>query len=143
MTSESGHPVPITYDPRGSRIVISHLEISDPEIVTEAHHWSEGRRGVAVTDDQLAEADLGPFVRLALATGVRAISAAAGSTEIASHQRLITELGDRAEASSQRAADRIGQAPMRPRRRLGSRATRRARSSPKRPTRCARTCGSR
>lgn len=110
MSSDFGHTVPITYDPRASRIVITSLELTDPEIVTEAHHWSEGRRGIAVTDDQLAQADLGPFIRLALATGVKAIAAAAGTTEIATHQRLITELGDRAEASSQRAADRIGHA---------------------------------
>ena len=110
MTGEIGHPVPITYDPRASQIVITQLEISDPEIIIEAHHWSEGRRGTAVTDDQLAGADLAPFVRQALATGVKAIAAAAGTTEIATHQRLITELGDRAEASSQRAADLIGQA---------------------------------
>lgn len=110
MTSESGHIVPVKYDPQGSRIVINHLEITDPEIIVEARHWSEGHRGSAVTDDALAASDLTPFMRVAMATGTKAIAAAAGTTEIASHQKLITELGDRAEASSQRAADRIDQA---------------------------------
>lgn len=110
MTSEYGQVMPIKYDPQGSRIVVNYLEIADPEIIVEAHHWPEGHRGAAVSDEVLAESDLGPFLRQALATGTKAIAAAAGTTEIASHQKLITELGDRAEASSQRAADRIDQA---------------------------------
>lgn len=110
MTNENRHSVPCKYDPATSQIRIAELDLSDPEILMEAHHWSEGRRGPAVDDERLADCDLSVFVRQAIATGVKAIAAAAGTTEIASQQRLIRELGERAEASSQRAADQISHA---------------------------------
>lgn len=110
MSENQGHTVPIKYDPATGRITITQFEISNPEILGEAHHWSSGQRGAAVDDEQLAAADLSPFINAAIATGVKAIAVAAGSTEVASNQRLIAELGDRAEESSQRAAERIGHA---------------------------------
>jgi hypothetical protein len=103
-------PAAVQYNVRNKQLMIRQLDISNPEIVLEAHHWAAGCRGPAVTGDRLAEVDLSVFVRAALDAGTKAIQAAAGTTAIASQHRAVADLAQRAEDASRKAVNQIERA---------------------------------
>lgn len=110
MTNGTQRPVAAQYEASTKQIVIRQLAVTNPEIVMEAHYWATGHRGPAVSDDQLAQADLSLFIRAALDAGTKAIQAAAGTTELASQHRAVADLARRAEDATKKAVNQIGRA---------------------------------
>ncbi len=110
MTDGSQRPKAVQYNITTKQLTIHQLDVSNPEIVLEAHHWAAGYRGPAVDDDRLAQADLSIFVRAALDAGTKAIQAAAGTTAVASQHRAVADLAQRAEDASRKAASQIERA---------------------------------
>lgn len=74
-------------------------------MVSEARRWSTGRRGAASTAEELAGADLGPFVSQAISVGARAITSAGSAQDTFDLERLITEVGTRTVESSTQATE--------------------------------------
>lgn len=85
----------VRLDPLARTLTISHLSITDADLVAEAARWSAGVRGDAETDpERLAAADLEPFARKALVIGSHALSATGQSSDAQAVQRLLTEVTD-------------------------------------------------
>jgi hypothetical protein len=95
----------VRFDRTGPTILVDQLVVTDPTVVAEAHFWSNGNRGPAATSEQLAEADLSNYVVQALAVGAQAIATAGGVQQSYDIKDLVTEVSERTQQSSQRAAD--------------------------------------
>ena len=95
----------VRFDRTGPSIVVNELAVTDPAVVAEAHFWADGLRGTAATSEQLADADLSNYVVQALAVGAQAIAAAGGVQQSYDIKDLVTEVSERTQQSSQRAAE--------------------------------------
>lgn len=90
------------FDDAGPAVVIDHLDLRDPAVVTEARRWSTGRRGDAVSTTEMSGADVTAFAVQAFSVGAHAIATAGGAQEAYNLGALVTEVGERtAEASRQ------------------------------------------
>ncbi len=104
MTSISTSTPAVRYDTLHCAVVIDQLAITEQSIVVESRRWSQGRRGPALTAEQMAGVDLTPFLRQALTVGVQAISTAGGIQEKFNLEGLVAEVGDRTAEATARAA---------------------------------------
>jgi len=96
----------VRFDTTAPAVVISSLTIRDSTVVREARHWTTGRRAQAVEDpDQLADANLTPFVTEALLLGARALAATASTAEARVLEQVLKEVGDKTAAASTKAAE--------------------------------------
>lgn len=94
--------MPAHFDDAGPTVVIDHLDLRDPAVVTEARRWSTGRRGDALPAADMAGADVTAFAVQAFSVGAHAIATAGGAQEAYNLGALVTEVGERtAEASRQ------------------------------------------
>lgn len=104
MTSIPTPTPAVRYDTLQGAVVIDQLTITELSVVTESRRWSLGRRGPALTAEQMAGVDLAPFLRQALTVGVHAISTAGGIQEKFNLEGLVAEVGDRTAEATSRAA---------------------------------------
>lgn len=96
----------IGFSPEQNAVVIEHLSISDEAVTREARRWTSGVRGPEVEDDEeLAAADLTPFVTQAFKLGAMAISATGAEQDRFGIERLVNDLTDKAVESTNNAAD--------------------------------------
>ena len=101
-------PPAVRFDRTGPSIVVEQLEVTDPTVVAEARFWAGGHRKAAATSEQLAEADLSNYVVQALTVGAQAIATAGGVQQSYDIKELVTEVSERTQHSSQRAAEATG-----------------------------------
>lgn len=101
-------PPAVRFDRTGPSIVVEQLEVTDPTVVAEARFWAGGHRKAAATSEQLAEADLSNYVVQALTVGAQAIATAGGVQQSYDIKDLVTEVSERTQHSSQRAAEATG-----------------------------------
>lgn len=99
-----------TFDPTTPAVIIDHLAVTDSEVVNEARRWSTGSRGATVTTEDMAAADLAPFVTQALAVGARAIASASSAQDTYQLEKLVAEVGSKTVESSTQAADATAKA---------------------------------
>ena len=99
-----------SFDPATPAVVIEQLTVTDSEVVTEARRWSTGSRGASVPAEEMAGAELRPFVTQALAVGARAIASAGAAQDTYELEKLIAEVGTRTAQSSTQAADATAKA---------------------------------
>ncbi len=104
MTSIPTPTPAVRYDTLQGAVVIDQLTITELSVVTESRRWSQGRRGPALTAEQMKDVDLSPFLRQALTVGVHAISTAGGIQEKFNLEGLVAEVGDRTADATARAA---------------------------------------
>lgn len=97
-------------DPDEPALIIEQLAITDVEVLTEARHWSAGRRGPAVDLGELAGADLTAFVRQALSVGARAIAGAGDAQDTYQLEQLVHEVGTRTVESTNQATEATAKA---------------------------------
>ena len=77
-------------------VVVNDLTITDRNVLREACHWATGRRGEACeTPEELARADLSPFVTEAVVLGARALAATAQTSEARAVEQMLREVGDK------------------------------------------------
>lgn len=93
------------YDRAVPAVVIRDLSIADPAVVAESLRWSQGRRGVAVGDDDMQGVDLSAFVTQALRVGAQAIRGAGDAQDTANIERLVTDVGNRTTETTSMAMD--------------------------------------
>ncbi|MDN5796951.1 MAG: hypothetical protein L0H79_14495 [Intrasporangium sp.] len=103
-------PAAVAFDAATPAVVIDHLTVTDSEVVTEARRWSTGTRGATLGADEMASAELAPFVTQALGVGARAIASAGSAQDTFELEKLITEVGTRTVESSGRAAEATAKA---------------------------------
>lgn len=89
-------------------VVINHLAVIDPAVVSESHRWSEGHRGEVVDDEAMTAADLSAFVTQALVVGAHAIGSAGGIQDTFNLEGLVNDVGARTAAASAKAATATG-----------------------------------
>ncbi|MGH3712038.1 MAG: hypothetical protein ACRDT4_01015 [Micromonosporaceae bacterium] len=97
MSPATPKPARAQYRTGPPRILISELDVRDPEVLAEAHHWADGHRGAAADEEALAQADLTGFVHTALRTGAQAIQIAAGTSQATDLRQVIADVGEQAE----------------------------------------------
>jgi hypothetical protein len=74
--------------------------------VREAAHWCAGERGAAIDEPvDRAGADITKFVTEALTLGAKALTITAQTSETRALERMIKDVGEKAAAASQKAAD--------------------------------------
>ena len=100
----AGAPRGASYD-RGMRaVVIRHVTVDDAAVVAESRRWSTGRRGVAVSEDDMVGCDLSAYVTQALTVGAHAIGTADGVQDKYDLERLMDDVGARTTESTNQAA---------------------------------------
>ncbi len=102
-TDHSSAPA-VRFHATGPAVHISNLSIAHPAVTSEALRWSTGRRGKAVSADELEGVDLRAYAEQAFVIGAQAITAAGGAQETAGLAALIDQLGERASRSTADAA---------------------------------------
>ncbi|MFH5207410.1 Fis family transcriptional regulator [Antrihabitans spumae] len=88
------------FDETGSAVEIERLTLRDKDVAREAQRWTTGERGPVVEDpDQLANADLSEFVTEAVRIGVHALSVTGQALESRALERMLKDVGERAETA--------------------------------------------
>jgi hypothetical protein len=95
----------VRFDPSGPSLVINSLIVEDAAVIAEARLWSQGRRGPAVTTEELVTADLSNYVVQALVVGAHAIGTAGGVQQTYDLKDLVAEVGERTAQTSKHAAE--------------------------------------
>lgn len=94
------------FDPTATAVVIRDLVISHPDVAREAQRWTTGQRGAVVDDiDELARADLAPFVTQAVLIGSQALAATAQTSDVKALEVMLKDVGDRTADATTRAAE--------------------------------------
>lgn len=110
MSSHLQTATAASLDVRSRALVIHDLTLTDAAVVTEAQHWSTGRRGPLAGPEDLLSCDLGAFVTQAITVGAHALAHAGNAQDALDLERLVTDLAARAEASAAGAAEVTGAA---------------------------------
>lgn len=94
----------------GGALVLEKVSIDTPVVMAEALHWTEGRRGVPVSQEQGEGADLSCFAVSALTLGAQMLSYGAEAGGVATLSGTVTQLAARAEAASSALASDVSRA---------------------------------
>lgn len=92
-----------SYDRSMPAVVIRNVTVTDAAVVAESRRWSTGRRGAAVSEDEIAGSDLSAYVTQALTVGAHAIGTAGGVQDKYDLERLMDDLGARTTESTNQA----------------------------------------
>lgn len=85
------------WEPQRSAIVMDGFTVTDPVVIVEARRWTTGERQHVADDQQLAGADLGPFVRTALQTYCVVAQTVGDGRDAAGLQHTVADLTSRTE----------------------------------------------
>jgi hypothetical protein len=93
-----------SYDRGTPAVVIRHVTVIDAAVVAESRRWSTGRRGAAVSEDDMVGLDLSAYVAQALTVGAHAIGTAGGVQDKYDLELLMNDVGARTTESTNQAA---------------------------------------
>lgn len=96
----------VCVDVESGALVVESLRLTDPAVLRECRHWSQGRRGEPVEVASLAAADLTAFAVSAITIGSSAMAAAAGVQKTYGIESLVAEVEQRVLQSSSAAGER-------------------------------------
>jgi hypothetical protein len=88
------------YDHEAKALVVSHLEITDADVLREATRWSTGVRGEPIDPAVLYGTDLSNFVLEALSVGARVLSIASQSSDTLAVQQAVKSASESMTATA-------------------------------------------
>ncbi len=95
----------IRYDRDRKLLLIGDVEINDSDVKREAARWTTGKRGELASIDELAAADLAPFVREAVIVGARVLAIAASTADTVAVQQAVRSASEQVSDATKRATE--------------------------------------